>query len=102
MIVNLQRKIKLNVGDFQPFVEKFPAAVEEVSGKEFSIAFVSDRRMKELNLFFRGKEATTDVLSFPHQSDEFESSGGMFKSSGREGRPSGRLSRRHRHLGRTS
>lgn len=28
--------------------------------------------MKELNGFFRGKDSTTDVLSFPHEPDEFE------------------------------
>jgi len=29
--------------------------------------------MKELNSFFRGKDSTTDVLSFPHEPDELES-----------------------------
>ena len=38
----------------------------------FSVAFVSDNRMKELNQLFRGKDTTTDVLSFPHEPDEFE------------------------------
>ena len=28
--------------------------------------------MKELNKLFRGKNSTTDVLSFPHQPDEFD------------------------------
>ena len=28
--------------------------------------------MTELNKFFRGKDSTTDVLSFPHEADEFE------------------------------
>jgi len=28
--------------------------------------------MKELNKFFRGKDTTTDVLSFPHEPDEFD------------------------------
>ena len=35
---------------------------------DLSIAIVSDRRMRALNRQFRGKDAVTDVLSFP--SDE--------------------------------
>lgn len=74
MIVNLQRKIKIRTADFMPFLVALEAGVEEVHGKHFSVAFVSDRRMKELNGLFRGKDATTDVLSFPHEPDEFETS----------------------------
>ncbi len=48
------------------------AGAEEVSGRSFSVAFVSDRRMTELNKFFRGKNTTTDVLSFPSEREEFE------------------------------
>ena len=32
---------------------------------DLSIAIVSDRRMRALNRQFRGKDAVTDVLSFP-------------------------------------
>ena len=72
MIVNLQRKIKIDTKGFLPFAEKLCSVIEETEGGEFSVAFVSDRRMRELNKFFRGKDATTDVLSFPHVPDEFE------------------------------
>lgn len=72
MIVNLQRKVKLNTAAFMPFVIAVRAAVEEVHCCNFSIALVSDKRMRELNQFFRGKDSTTDVLSFPHEPDEFE------------------------------
>lgn len=72
MIVNLQRKIKIDAKAFGPFVDAVRAAVEETEGGSFSVAFVSDRRMKELNKMFRGKDLTTDVLSFPHEADEFE------------------------------
>ena len=30
-----------------------------------TVAFVRDRRIRELNLYFRGKDQATDVLSFP-------------------------------------
>lgn len=73
MIVNLQRKVKIKSADFMPFLIALEASVDEVRGKHFSVAFVSDRRMKDLNKMFRDKDATTDVLSFPHEADEFES-----------------------------
>lgn len=71
-IVNLQRKVKVDSRTFRPFVEQLISATYEASGKTFSVAFVSDDRMKQLNEMFRGKDATTDVLSFPHEPDEFD------------------------------
>ena len=73
MIVNLQRKIRIDVAEFKSFVGSLEDHCTEAAGNEFSIAFISDARMKELNRFFRDKETTTDVLSFPHEPDEFES-----------------------------
>jgi len=72
VIVNLQRKIKLESSAYNEFAAVVAAGAEEVSGRSFSIAFVSDRRMTELNKFFRGKNTTTDVLSFPSEREEFE------------------------------
>jgi len=75
MIVNNQRKVRLDTGAIQPFVAQLSETVDEVAGREFDIALISDRRMKELNRFFRGKDATTDVLSFPHEPEAFEREG---------------------------
>lgn len=72
MIVNLQRKFKLDTAEFKRFTSELLAAAGEADGSEIAVAFVSDRRMRELNKFFRGKDSTTDVLSFPHEPDEFE------------------------------
>lgn len=72
MIVNLQRKIKIKVGEFTPFVLILLSNIDEAVDRTFSVAFVSDKRMKELNKFFRGKDSTTDVLSFPQEPDEFD------------------------------
>ena len=72
LVVNLQRKIKLDTKPFAEFTKRVSEKVEDAGGSQFSVAFVSDRRMKELNSFFRGKDSTTDVLSFPHEADEFE------------------------------
>lgn len=83
MIVNLQRKVKIKTADYMPFLVGVRASVKEVGGGHFSVAFVSDKRMKELNKFFRGKDSTTDVLSFPHKPDVFETSeGGDFEVTG--------------------
>ncbi len=84
LVVNLQRKIKLDSKRFIQFSKQLSASVDETSNGNFSIAFISDRRMKELNGFFRGKDSTTDVLSFPHEPDEFDSKSHAFTREGDE------------------
>lgn len=71
-IVNLQRKFKLDTNLLAKLVESLSSSVDEASNKVFAVAFISDRRMKELNKLFRGKDSTTDVLSFPQEPDEFD------------------------------
>ena len=72
MIVNLQRKTPLKIAPFSSFASSLFQVINEAEDKTAAIAFISDRRMKELNSFFRGKNSTTDVLSFPHEPDEFD------------------------------
>ena len=72
-IINLQTEIKISARHFRAFAEKLSSETRETHGRTFSIAFIADSRMKELNSFFRGKETTTDVLSFPHSPDRFDS-----------------------------
>lgn len=71
-IANLQRKIKIDTSIFTAFVKSFETSIEELRGNNFDVAFVSDRRMRELNSLFRGKDSTTDVLSFPNEPEQFE------------------------------
>jgi probable rRNA maturation factor len=71
-IVNNQRKVSIDRPIFEEFADKLSDFVTEITGRTFTIAFVSDSRMKELNHSFRGKEGTTDVLSFPFEPDEFD------------------------------
>jgi len=71
-IVNRQRKIKLDWQIFQSFAETATGKIPEAKNKSATIAFVSDKKMRELNKTFRGKNSTTDVLSFPFEADEFE------------------------------
>src|SRR6478672_2429619 len=71
-VVNLQRKISIDTKNFRFFSDSVLRSVDEAAGRSVSIAFISDRRMKELNNFFRGTDSATDVLSFPHEPDEFD------------------------------
>ena len=71
-IINNQRKIKLDWQIFQTFAENAISQIDEAENKSATIAFVSDRKMRELNKQFRGKNRATDVLSFPFEADEFE------------------------------
>lgn len=71
-VFNLQRKIKIDLQPLRSFADNLMGQNAETVGKSFSIALVSDRRMTELNSLFRGKKSTTDVLSFPHEPDEFD------------------------------
>ena len=69
-VVNRQRKVPVDLERWQLFTDRAlkatPAEAEDVT-----IAFVSDRHMRELNRQWRGKTGTTDVLSFPSGEDEF-------------------------------
>jgi len=71
-VVNLQRKVPLDSKSFNSFLNTSLKLVEEAKGKYVAVAFVSDHRMIELNKLFRQKDSTTDVLSFPHEPDEFD------------------------------
>lgn len=71
-IINNQRKTKLDWRHFEEFTDRALKNIAETGGKMPSIAFVSDRKMRDLNRDFRGKNATTDVLSFPFEPDEFD------------------------------
>ena len=71
-VINLQRKLSLDLSGVHDFVSQLAEHVSEANGRYFDVALISDRRMRELNRFFRSKDSTTDVLSFPHEADEFE------------------------------
>ena len=48
------------------------SSIPEITENQFTVAFIGDNRMKQLNELFRDKDHTTDVLSFPHEPDEFD------------------------------
>lgn len=71
-IINQQRKIKIETDGFLKFAEQAVSAINEAKGKDLTVAFVSDRRIKELNQIFRDKNRPTDVLSFPYEPDQYD------------------------------
>jgi probable rRNA maturation factor len=70
-VINRQRKVPLDREQWQTFGAKV-LKVAPADGAGVTVAFVSDRIMRELNWRWRGKRGTTDVLSFPAGQDEFE------------------------------
>ncbi len=70
-VVNRQRKVPMDEGLWRAFVER-ALKVVPAEGAGATVAFVSDRAMRELNRRWRGKAGTTDVLSFPSGQEEFE------------------------------
>jgi probable rRNA maturation factor len=71
-IINRQRKIKIERQIFEKFAATAFQAIPETGNKTATIAFVSDSQMQKINKEFRGKNSTTDVLSFPFEPAEFE------------------------------
>ena len=75
-VVNRQRKIPVDCEYWQAFaIKALRVLPTETPG--VTIAFVSDRAMRELNRLWRHKRGTTDVLSFPAEQNEFESLEGL-------------------------
>lgn len=63
-VVNRQRKHKLDLKHWQEFVDAATKLVAAPS-QSVTVAFVSDRAMRDLNRIWRQRTGTTDVLSFP-------------------------------------
>ena len=74
-VVNRQRKRPIDCPHWQAFAAKALKLAPAVDA-ELTVAFVSDRTMRELNRMWRGKLAITDVLSFPLEQAEFEKAAG--------------------------
>lgn len=70
-VVNRQRKLKLDSEHWHEFTTKALKVVPS-NGAGATVAFVSDRAMRELNHRWRGKRGTTDVLSFPAEQETWE------------------------------
>ena len=75
-VINRQRKRPIDCERWQVFATQASRALA-VAADGVTVAFVSDRAMCELNRMWRGKRATTDVLSFPAAQAEFEKAEGL-------------------------
>ncbi|HEX8146255.1 MAG TPA: rRNA maturation RNase YbeY [Pyrinomonadaceae bacterium] len=75
-VVNRQRKVPVDGERWRAFAER-ALKVVPADGAGATVAFVSDRAMRELNKRWRGKRGTTDVLSFPAGQEEFEKGEGL-------------------------
>jgi probable rRNA maturation factor len=67
-VVNRQRRRKIDPEPWQDFAAKALRAIEP-GEHEATIAFVSNATMRSLNKRFRGLNKTTDVLSFPSETE---------------------------------
>jgi len=74
-VVNRQRKMPIEIERWQKFTKKAVGVIPNHTAG-VTVAFVSDRSMRELNRMWRHKSGTTDVLSFPAEQDEFEKAEG--------------------------
>jgi len=67
-VVNRQRRLQLDTEAWSTFATEALTAIGR-SESSATIAFVSDKRIRELNRQFRGIDKTTDVLSFPAEEE---------------------------------
>ena len=67
-VVNRQRRLQIDTEAWSTFATK---ALDVIGKSDWSatIAFVSDKRIRELNRQFRGIDKATDVLSFPAEEE---------------------------------
>lgn len=64
-VLNRQRKRRLAAGPIREFLAAAARSAPAPSGSSVTVCLVSDRTMRRLNLAWRGRPRTTDVLSFP-------------------------------------
>ena len=67
-VVNRQRRLQLDTEAWSTFATTALNAIGK-SEQSATIAFVSDKRIRELNRQFRGIDKATDVLSFPAEEE---------------------------------
>jgi probable rRNA maturation factor len=75
-VVSRQRNRPIDCGRWHSFTEK-ARKLTHADDADVTVSFVSDRAMRDLNRMWRGKRATTDVLSFPSEQAEFEKLAGL-------------------------
>lgn len=69
VIQNRQRFRPVDAGDLAEFIHRVVDLHPPEHGNAMTVRIVSDRKMSEFNLKFRGRGGSTDVLSFPGDGD---------------------------------
>jgi len=72
--VNRQRKRKIDTKAWETFAARAASAIGH-NEPSATIAFVSDKAIRQLNRQFRGVDKATDVLSFPAEDGDDSSLG---------------------------
>lgn len=67
-VVNRQRKVPIDTARWQSFSERALKSIRK-DEHDATIAFVSDRQIKDLNKRYRDFDKPTDVLSFPAEDE---------------------------------
>ena len=62
-LINQQTQVRISLRRLEEFLERAQRALR-LGKREFSICFVRDREIRKLNLRYRGRDRSTDVLSF--------------------------------------
>lgn len=73
-VVNRQKYRKIDTKRWKAFTAMALEAVG-ARGQDATIAFISSRRMRELNKRYRNLNKSTDVLSFPASATDFDREG---------------------------
>jgi len=69
-VANRQRRIPLNVGIYRTLAERILRHLGRPD-VEVGLSFIGDRRIRQLNRTYRGKDRPTDVLSFQLSPEHF-------------------------------
>jgi probable rRNA maturation factor len=68
MILNRQSKVKIDPRRTASLARQLLKTLA-LEGKDFTVCFVDDEKIKQLNAAYRQKATPTDVLSFPWQAE---------------------------------
>jgi probable rRNA maturation factor len=69
--INNQTKSRINIKKINKTVELFLHKYHK-QNHDVSIAFISEKEMKKFNKIYRGKDATTDILSFREEDGKLD------------------------------
>jgi probable rRNA maturation factor len=69
---NAQRAERLDLAGLRRFLDRLVDAKPPARADRMGIRFVTDRAMRDYNRRYRGKDAPTDVLSFPDGAPDSE------------------------------